>query len=603
SSVTSNAATLTTGTAPTITTQPVSQTICSGNATFTVAATGAGLSYQWKRGTTNVGTNSNTLVTNVAGTYTVVVTNSCSSVTSNAATLTVGGSPAITTQPVSQTICSGSATFTVAATGTGLSYQWKRGNTNVGTNSNSYVTSTAGTYTVVISNNCGNSVTSSAATLTINNTVSITTQPVSQTICSGSATFNVAASGVGLSYQWKRGNTNVGTNSSSYSTNVAGTYTVVVTNSCGASVTSNAAILTTASAPSITTQPVSQTICSGNATFTVAATGTGLNYQWRRDGVNISGATSSSYTTNVAANYSVVISNSCGNNVTSNTASLTMTSAVGGSALINNVQSVNTCYGNTVTVSLSGQTGNVTRWEYSTGNSGSWQTINTTQTTITRTVTQNTAFRAIVAISSNCTPATSSIANVTVTSTGIGGTVSIANTVVCRGASAVFTLSGNTGTVLGWQYSTNGGSSWTNVSNTSGTLVYSNATQNRRYRAVVRGCFGSTIVYSTSVAITVVNCNTRNTQSNETKTTNIVEGNLEATAYPNPSQTYFNLQVKSSNNSDIEIKVFDMSGKQVDQMRGAAYETYRFGNNLVAGTYIVEVRQGNEKITTKVIKF
>ena len=82
--------------APAITSQPSNQTVTAGaTAAFTVAASGTGpLSYQWKRGTTNLGGNSATLsITNAqaanAGSYTVVVTNSVSSVTSNAATLTV----------------------------------------------------------------------------------------------------------------------------------------------------------------------------------------------------------------------------------------------------------------------------------------------------------------------------------------------------------------------------------------------------------------------------------------------------------------------------------------------------------------------------------
>src|SRR6185295_5230762 len=137
--------------------------------------------------------------------------------------------------------------------------------------------------------------------------------------------------------------------------------------------------------------------------------------------------------------------------------------------------------------------------------------------------------------------------------------------------------------------------------------LYENATADRRYRAIVAGCMGNSVA-SSSVGITVSMCNTRTTTPAVTETApatpvQIVAGKLEATAYPNPSQNFFNLQVKSSNTADVEIKVFDISGKQVDQLKGASYQTYKFGNKLVAGTYIVEVRQGTERVTTKVIKF
>ncbi|GAA4161095.1 hypothetical protein GCM10022217_26210 [Chryseobacterium ginsenosidimutans] len=76
-------------------------------------------------------------------------------------------------------------------------------------------------------------------------------------------------------------------------------------------------------APAITSNPVSGTTNGvSNYTFSVAATGTGLTYQWQRDGVNISGATGNSYSTNIPATYSVVVMGTCGS-VTSTNAVLT----------------------------------------------------------------------------------------------------------------------------------------------------------------------------------------------------------------------------------------------------------------------------------------
>jgi len=82
--------------------------------------------------------------------------------------------------------------------------------------------------------------------------------------------------------------------------------------------------------PTITQQPISQTILSGGtATFTVAATSDGGDptYQWRRGGSNIAGATSSSYTTGVAGAYDCVVTNGCGP-ATSQQATLTVLSPV-----------------------------------------------------------------------------------------------------------------------------------------------------------------------------------------------------------------------------------------------------------------------------------
>src|SRR5881397_3920946 len=81
------------------------------------------------------------------------------------------------------------------------------------------------------------------------------------------------------------------------------TFAVVVTNTAG-TVTSSAATLTVNPAPvapTITTPPASQTVTAGQtATFAVVAAGTApLSYQWQKNGANIAGATSASYTTAV----------------------------------------------------------------------------------------------------------------------------------------------------------------------------------------------------------------------------------------------------------------------------------------------------------------
>src|SRR6266853_2268855 len=184
--------------------------------------------------------------------------------------------------------------------------------------------------------------------LTVQNRVlppSITTQPANQTVTAGqSATFAVGASGAApLSYQWQKNSTNItGATSSSYTTPATttadsnSTFDVVVTNTAG-SVTSKTATLTVNPAPvapSITTQPANQTVTAGQtATFSVVASGTApLSYQWQKNSTNISGATSSSYTTPATttadnnSTFDVVVTNAVGS-VTSKAAALTVNPA------------------------------------------------------------------------------------------------------------------------------------------------------------------------------------------------------------------------------------------------------------------------------------
>jgi hypothetical protein len=191
-SANSNTATVTVNnacTAPVITQQPASSTIPpGGGVTLSVSASGtAPLSYQWYIGTSgntaspvSGGTGPQLVATPSTTTnYWVRVSNSCGSVNSNTATVTVAASctaPAVTQQPSSSTITAGGGvTLSVSASGTApLSYQWY-----IGTSGNTASPVSGGTgpqlvatpatttdYWVRVSNSCG-SVNSATATVTV----------------------------------------------------------------------------------------------------------------------------------------------------------------------------------------------------------------------------------------------------------------------------------------------------------------------------------------------------------------------------------------------------------------------------------------------------
>jgi uncharacterized cupredoxin-like copper-binding protein len=330
-SVRSAEVTVTVVSAPVITRQPQSVTINPGQTTtLSVVATGVNLTYQWQlNGAPIGGATGASFVTGTLGTYRVVVTNSAGSLTSDAAVVSASAAPTITTQPQSVAINPGqTTTLTVVAAGTApLTYQWRNANGPIaGATTASYTTGAAGSYAVVVSNAAG-SVTSTPAVVTVNSAPAITTQPRSVTINQGqTATLSVVAAGAGtLTYQWRNASGNIGgATSSTYTTGLAGTYSVVVANSVG-STPSSTATVTVIVPPTITTQPQSVTINSNQtATLSVGVAGTApFTYQWQRNNANISGATSSTYTTSTAATYRVLVTNPAGT-ATSNGATVTV---------------------------------------------------------------------------------------------------------------------------------------------------------------------------------------------------------------------------------------------------------------------------------------
>jgi len=354
-----------------ISTQPLSQTLLQGTtATFNVTAAGEGLTYQWQKDNADIpgATSASYSISGVQntdmGSYRCVISGNCGQVISNIAILTVNQPVNITAQPSSLSICEGeSASFTVSATGTIVTYQWKLNGANIsdgsgisGTRTANLVISPAvavhnGYYSCIItgSNNVANS---SEAQLTVNIPVSITQQPLTQTKCYGDilvleVTPNEPTSNYSWSYNGNPPLTDGGrisgaTTSKLVITNVndtdAGSYRCTVSNICG-TITSNPAIVTIAPAITITSEPKNLTQCEGQtAFFSATANIADVNYQWYKNGVvliddgRITGANTGNLTIgnlvlSDQGSYSCLITNNC-SKVNSSTAVLVVKEVV-----------------------------------------------------------------------------------------------------------------------------------------------------------------------------------------------------------------------------------------------------------------------------------
>ena len=342
----------------------------------------------------------------------------------------------------------------------------------------------------------------------------INNQPAAQSVTEGqTATFSVTAAGTApLIYQWQKNSTDIsGATSATYTTPATAIadngaqYSVVVFNGAGTA-TSNQATLTVSAAsgglgaPVIGTQPTNQSVAVGQtAKFSVTATGNGpLTYQWKKNGTDISGATSSTYTTPVTvigdsgAEYSVVVSVVVGNSadkVASSKATLTVTAAPVAPAITTQPANQSVTEGQTATFSvIATGTGTLTyQWK-----KGDTVISGATSSTYTTPATSNADNAAVftVVVTNDTGSATSSNATLTVTAP-VPPDISVQPTAqnITAGATATFSVTATGTGTLSYQWKKNG------INITGGTGATTSS-----YTTPAMGYAGNGAVYSVVVS-------------------------------------------------------------------------------------------------------
>jgi uncharacterized protein (TIGR02145 family) len=308
-----------------------STNICSGDqVTFTASPISGGPIpfYQWQVNGANSGTNSPlftyTPVNNDVVTCILHSNLNCTTgnpATSNSVVITVNQSTAvsISISASSTSVCSGSSvTFTATPAGVGMSptYQWKLNGNNTGTNSSTYtyIPSNNDVVTCILNSDLsctsGNPATSNSIVITVvsNTQVSVSISSSSTNICSGdqvTLTASPVSGGTTPSYQWQVNGVNFGTNSPlfTYTPVNNDVVTCILTSdlNCvsGNPATSNSVVITVnqPTTVSISISASATSVCSGTSvtfTATPAGVGTTPTYQWKVNGNN-AGGNSSTY--------------------------------------------------------------------------------------------------------------------------------------------------------------------------------------------------------------------------------------------------------------------------------------------------------------------
>jgi hypothetical protein len=262
------------------------------------------------------------------------------------------------------------------------------------------------------------------------------------------------------------------------------------------------------SVPVITSQPATaaQTTCIGTpfTPISVTASGVNLTYQWWSNttpalvlglpsggaptGVSTSTFTAPATPAGVKYYYVIVASLGC---------SSAKSAAYAGAYTVNPLSvggniagSTTVCAAaNSTTLTLSGHTGSITKWQSSSDVAFTTPVdISNTTTTLTATnLSATTYFRAVIT-SGVCASANSNIATIAVSPISVGGTLAGSTTLCSSTTTSTLSLSGQTGTIIKWQSSTTSdfSASITDIVNTTTTLSVTNLTSTAYYRVVVQ---------------------------------------------------------------------------------------------------------------------
>lgn len=298
-------------TKPVATITSSSSSLCYGDSSKLSANTGTGLTYQWKNnGTIISGATQAIYYAKAAGVYSVDVTTNKCVASSAAVKISVTQPMATIAAATATTICNGDSVKLNANTGPGLIYQWKKdGNTLPGANGSSYYAKSSGQYSVLVTNN-GCNKTSSGLFVTVR-TLTASISSSSTVLQPGGSVMLTAASGTSYSYQWMKNSAIIsGATGSVYKATSTGSYQVKITSSGCFAISNSIAINPSTGAPAlqaVITPQSSTTVYEGNKVVLKSNTGAGYVYQWKKDGINLSGATSSTYTATSTGSYQVKI--------------------------------------------------------------------------------------------------------------------------------------------------------------------------------------------------------------------------------------------------------------------------------------------------------
>ncbi len=281
--------------------------ICQGDSIFFQGSgTNGGSSYQWTfPGGTPGSSAAQSLWVKFSGTGNKIcslrVANSIMNSSYTTKTITVLANPTTNiSYNSSLVLCDGDSISITTTFNINYSYQWQKNGSNItGANGAQYYAKSTGGYRVIVTNNNGCSVTTSTATVTFNaRPLAVITAPAGTTACQGDTIHLLANSGSNYSYYWYKDNILISQSldSNLYVTQNGIYYVKTFTAVGGCQASSNPLTITFFNKPSAFITAQADSICNGDSVMLNTNTpDTIAFYQWKKNGIIITGANRADY--------------------------------------------------------------------------------------------------------------------------------------------------------------------------------------------------------------------------------------------------------------------------------------------------------------------
>ena len=357
-----------------------------------------------------------------------------------------------------------------------------------------------------------------------------------------------------------------------------GTYFVRTNDASGCEITSGPITVTNPPNGSLSlTNAVTNVTCSTpDGTITPTASGGYGSYQYSINGDDFF-PDPHTFTGLAAGNYRVTVKDANG-------CALTEIATVkpGLSAKLSAVKS-EVCFGGTTTLTVSA-TGGIPPYMYAL-NGGTPQTSN-------KFIEPAGSYQVAVMDVNGCTVNSNSI-NITQPATALNVSATVTNE-SCPGANDGSITATGGGGVPPYRFRLDLGSFQTG-STFTGLAAYN-------HRLTILDAIGCSVLKIVPVKDALISCITGSSSSALSSKFGAVNQELKAVVTPNPSNKQFNLVLESKSNEKVDIIVTDMYGKKVYKTTGSGNQKYIFGEGLSSGMYILQVIQGKEIQTLKLLK-